>query len=185
MRYFFRKLIPPFDRVVVVESGSRYLVDSLLPGIYDLYPRMQLDLVTCYPGSPASFRPDRGEIFRVGGYSGRQGRGRLYRELAAKRYTVGCIVCSGEPVMTKWKWMLALRLPAKFYALNENGDYFWLDYSQWSTIWHVVMFRAGLAGAGAVRVVTSLALFPLTLAYLLAFAGWVHGRRILRERTRA
>ena len=29
--------------------------------------------------------------------------------------------------MAKWKWALALRLPAKVFVINENGDYFWLD----------------------------------------------------------
>ena len=28
--------------------------------------------------------------------------------------------------MTKWKWLIALRIPAKVFIVNENGDYFWL-----------------------------------------------------------
>jgi hypothetical protein len=182
VRYFFRRYIPPFDRVVLIESGSRQLAEDLLPGLYRIYPKMQLDLVTCYAGVPEAFLAPRGNVYRVSDYQGREGRGRLYAELAARRHTVGAIICSGEPIMTKWKWMLALRLPAKFYILNENCDYFWLDWSQLAAIKHLVLFRAGLAGAGAVRVIATLAAFPLTLAYLLCFAAWVHGRRWWRLR---
>ncbi len=181
MRYFLRRRIPPFDRVLFVESGSRHLAEDLLPGLYALYPRMELDLVTCYAGLPKGFREDRGRVYRVSGYAGGAGRARLYGEIAARRYTVGGIICAGEPIMTKWKWMLAARVPAKFFILNENGDYFWFDWSQWPTIKHFILFRAGLAGAGAVRVLATLAAFPLTLVYLLGFAAWVHGRRRLRH----
>lgn len=181
MRYFFRRRIPPFERVVFVESGNRGLSDDLLPGLYELYPRMELDLVTCYAGEPASFRPERGQVFRVNAFPGSAGRAKLYAELAARRYTVGGMICSGEPIMTKWKWVLAARIPAKFFILNENGDYFWFDWSQWSTIKHFILFRAGLAGAGAVRVLATLAAFPLTLLYLLGFAAWIHGRARLRQ----
>ena len=37
------------------------------------------------------------------------------------------ILCSGEPIMTKWKWWLAAKVPAKIFIINENADYFWLD----------------------------------------------------------
>jgi len=36
--------------------------------------------------------------------------------------------------MTKWKWWLAAHLRAKVCILNENGDYFYLDYSNWRTV---------------------------------------------------
>jgi hypothetical protein len=35
--------------------------------------------------------------------------------------------------MTKWKWMLAARLPGKVFVVNENGDYFWLDHGHLAT----------------------------------------------------
>ena len=88
---------------------------------------------------------------RVGDYPSSQTRQGLYRELTANGYTVVGIVCSAEPIMTKWKWMIAARLPAKVFILNENGDYFWLDRGHWSSIRHFALFRSGLSGAGAVR----------------------------------
>src|SRR3712207_2056888 len=125
MLRFIRQRIPPFRRVLLVESGSRDLIESLLPGLYDLYPSGRFDLVTCYAGVPKAFRADRGDVFRVGDYVGRPGRKRLYRELRPRAYDVIGIICSGEPLMTKWKWALVWHVPAKVFILNENGDYFW------------------------------------------------------------
>jgi hypothetical protein len=190
MRYFFRQKVPKFARVLLVESGSRHLVEHLLRSLrqhWDL--ELMIDLVTCYTGVPAGFPPELPtphtpqlaapytRVFRVSDYAGSSGRRRLYNELRAHRYSVLGIICSGEPIMTKWKWAIAARLPAKVFVLNENGDYFWLDYSQRGVIRHFVLFRAGLSGAGAVRTLARLALFPFTILYLLLYAAAVHLRR--------
>jgi len=45
-----------------------------------------------------------------------------------------------------------------------------------------VLLRSGLAGAGAVRTLARLFLFPFTLLYLLLYATTVHARRALRNR---
>ncbi|MBV8820503.1 MAG: hypothetical protein JO022_19240 [Acidobacteriaceae bacterium] len=180
MRYYVSKSVPPFSRILLVESGNRQLLEDLLRGLYDVHQDMTADLVTCYAGTPAKFRTDRGQVFRVTDYPDPASRRRFYAELASKRYNVIGLICSAEPIMTKWKWMLALRLPAKVFVLNENGDYFWLDRGHWSTIRHFVLFRAGLSGAGAVRTALRLFLFPFTLLYLMLFAATVHLRRKLR-----
>ena len=179
MRFFFTRRLPQPRRVLLIESGSRYLLEGLIPGLRATYPAVPIDLLTCYAGLPAGF--DAGTIvYRVTDYPGRQGRQRLYRQLAAHRYQVAGIVCSDEPVLTKWKLALAALLPAKVFVLNENGDYFWLDYAHWPSIRHFVLFRAGLAGAGAVRTLARLFLFPFTLLYLLLYASVVHLRKALR-----
>ena len=180
MRYFLSKSLPPFSRVLLVESGRRELLEDLLSGLYDSHPEMKADLVTCYAGVPQNLRTELGEVFRVTDYPGRRLRKRLYRQLAANRYTVVGIICSAEPIMTKWKWVLAARLPGKVFVLTENGDYFWLDRGHWSNIRHFVLFRAGLTGSGAVRTIARLVLFPFTLLYLILYAGTVHLRRKLR-----
>jgi len=180
MRYFLSRSVPPFSRVLLVESGSRHLYTHLLSGLYDFYPEMQADLVTCYAGVPDTFRPERGGVYRVTDYPDPESRKRLYRELAGKQYAIVGIICSAEPIMTKWKWMLAARLPAKVFVLNENGDYFWLDRGHLAVIRNFVLFRAGLTGAGAVRTLARLVLFPFTLLYLIFYAATVHLRRRLR-----
>ncbi len=181
MRYFISRHIPPFDRTLIVESGSRHLLEDLLPGIYETHPRSEIDLVTCYAGLPKTFRTGRGRVWRVPDYPPGEARTRLYSELSARRHTVCGIICSGEPIMTKWKWMLAARSRGKLFILNENGDYFWADRSEWRTMRHFALFRAGLAGAGAVLTLAGLALFPFTLAYLLLYAATVHLKRRMRQ----
>lgn len=167
--------------MVIVESGSRHLLEDLLPGLYEIHgDSLELDLVTCYAGLPAGFRPDRGRVWRITEYPGAGGRAQVVRELQARHHSIVGIVCSNEAIMTKWKWMLAARLPAKLFILNENGDYFWVDRGNWSTLLHFVLFRAGLTGAGAVVTMGRILLFPVSVLYLLAFAGVVHLRRSIR-----
>jgi hypothetical protein len=91
------------------------------------------------------------------------------------------IICSGEPIMAKWKAALALRLPAKIFVINENGDYFWVDWGHWAAIREFVLLRSGLAGAGAVRTVARIVCFPFTFLYLLLYATTVHTRRAWRR----
>jgi hypothetical protein len=180
MRYFLSKSVPPFSRVLLVESGSRDLFEELLSGLYDHHPKMKADLVTCYAGVPKNFRTDLGAVYRVNEYHDGRSRKRLYKELAANRYVIVGIICSAEPIMTKWKWMLAARLSGKVFVLNENGDYFWLDRGHLGSIRDFVLFRAGLTGTGAVRALAQLVLFPFTLLYLILYAATVHLRRKLR-----
>ena len=119
-------------------------------------------------------------MYRVGDYPGPARRKALFSSLRENRYDVLGIICSAEPVMTKWKWAITAKIPAKVFILNENGDYFWLDRGHWSAIRHFVLFRAGLSGAGAVRTIARLIAFPFALAYLMLFAATVHLRRKLR-----
>ncbi|HLG97041.1 MAG TPA: hypothetical protein VKX49_12080 [Bryobacteraceae bacterium] len=180
MRYFLSKRLPPFTRVLLIESGNRELYEELLKGLYDLHPGVRADLLTCFAGTPKNFRPDSGRIYRVTDYPGRANRKHLYQDLAANRYAVAGIICCAQPIMTKWKWVLAARLPAKIFILNENGDYFWIDRGHLGTIRHFVLFRAGLTGAGAIRTIARLLSFPFTLLYLILYAMTVHLRRKLR-----
>ena len=164
--------------MLLIESGSRQLFDKLITFLYETYgEQLEIDLVTCYAGVPQGFR---GEVFRVGDYNGRTGRKRLYAELASRQYAIAGMICSAEPIMTKWKWALAAQVPAKFFVLNENGDYFWLDWGHWRVMLNFTLYRAGLTGAAAIPTIGRLVFFPVTLAYLLLYAGFVHLRRKLR-----
>lgn len=177
MKYFLRRRQPPATRILLVESGSRHVIEQVLPLLRRSYKELTaIDLVTCFPGTPAGIHA----VHRVADYRGREGRRKLYRALAAQGYSMVGIVCSAEPVMTKWKWALAARLPAKVFVINENGDYFWLDRGQWRTMVHFALFRGGLTGAGAARTLGRLIAFPFTLLYLLIYATAVHTRRAWR-----
>ncbi|MGH9667470.1 MAG: hypothetical protein ACRD9L_23860 [Bryobacteraceae bacterium] len=181
MRHFLTSKTPPLARVLLVESGSRDLLEGFLPGFYENFgDHLQVDVVTCYAGVPRNFLQDRGRVFRVTDYPGRAGRQRLYKELAAHGHTVCGILCSAEPIMTKWKWALALKLPVKVLIINENRDYFWLEWPNRKVVCHFVLVRADMTGAGAVSTVARLAVFPFTVAYLLLYATAQHLKRAAR-----
>jgi hypothetical protein len=183
VRYLLTRRLPVPESILLIESGSRYLWESTIAGIRGTWgDRIFIDLVTPFPGLPEGFAPHNTRVYRVTDYRGSEGRQRLFHELAQNRYSIVGMICSGEPLMTKWKWALALKLPAKVFILNENGDYFWLDRFHLPQIRGFVLFRAGLAGAGAVRTLARLALFPFTLLYLLLYASAVHARRALRTK---
>lgn len=182
MRYFLSRRLPPADAILLVESGSRGLVEGLLPSLRETWGEEAfIDLVTCYSKVPKGCAPETTRIYRVTDYRGREGRRKLYAELKRNRYAILGIICSGEPVMLKWKWMLAARVPAKVFVVNENGDYFWLDRGHLGPLRELVLERAGLAGAGAVRTLGRIFSFPFTLLYLLLYAATIHTRRALRR----
>ena len=180
MRYFFRRYIPPFTRVLLVESGSRGAFDTLIPLLYQIYGEaMELDLVTCHQSTPVGFR---GRVYRVEDYSSPLARRQLFRELASSQYAALGILCSGEPIMTKWKWALAARLPAKVFVINEFAGFLWLDWGQARNLAAFARVRLGLSGAAALPAIVRLLLLPFTLVYLLLFAAIVHTRRVHNKR---
>lgn len=157
------------------------MLETFIPWIYATYGRSsRIDVVTCYAGAPKALDPANSNVYHVTDYPGPEGRTRLLGELLQRDYTVGAIICSAEPIMTKWKWWLAYKLPLKFLVLNENGDFFWIDRTQWKLLLHFAFFRAGLTGESAIPTIGRLMLLPLSLAYLMLFAGWVHLKRAVR-----
>ena len=182
MRYFLTGRLPDVDSILLVESGSRGLLEKVLPGLRETWGSdLPIDLVSCYASLPQGFDAATTRVYRVSDYRGRDGRRRLYRELQARRYSLLGIVCSEEPLMLKWKWALTAQVPAKVFIINENGDYFWLDRLHLRPIRQFVLLRAGLAGTGAVRTLARVISFPFTLLFLLLYATSVHARRAMRK----
>jgi len=181
VRYLLTGCHPAIASILLVESGSRGILEKMLPPLQQSWGKgIAIDLVSCFATLPRGFPPET-RLYRVADYRGPAGRGKLYRELAANRYSHIGIVCSAEPLMTKWKWSLAARLPAKVFVINENADYFWFDRLHFSNIRTFVLLRTGLAGSGAVRILTQLISFPFTFLYLLLYAATVHTRRAFRR----
>lgn len=182
MRGFLRRYIPPFRSVLLIESGSRAVLEELIPGIYKHHGAdATVHVVTCYSGQPTSLA-SHGKVFRVTDYGGAAGREKLLTELLQTRYDAVGVLCTAEPIMTKWKWWLAWKIPSKAFIVNENGDYFWIDRAHLDLILHFVLFRLGMAGAGFVPTMVRLALLPVSFLYLVGFAGFAHARRALRAR---
>jgi hypothetical protein len=178
LRYFYRRGTPHCTRLLLIESGSRGIIEKLVPHFYSAYgDQLEIDVVTCYAGGPAGVR---GRVFNVNDYGGASGRNALWKDLAARDYNLAGIVCSAEPIMTKWKWWLGVKLQSKILVINENADYFALDRTHLDHARRLIAYRAGLSGAGAVPALARLVFFPLTLAYLLLYAGTVHLRRRIR-----
>lgn len=181
MRHFLTSKTPPLTRVLLVESGSRDLFEGFLPSFYEHFgEQIQVDVITCYAGKPRNFLEDRGCVYWVTDYPGSAERQRLYKELAANRYTICGILCSAEPIMTKWKWALAFRLPVKVLIVNENRDYFWLEWPNRKIVCHFILVRADMTGAGAISTVARLLVFPFTVTYLLFYAAAQHLKRAVR-----
>ncbi len=178
MRYFFRRHFPTGSRLLLIESGSRRLLEGVIPLLRSLLgENLEIDLVTCYPGAPKGVN---GRVLRVTEYGGAAGRAKLWADLSRRDYPIAGMICSAEPIMTKWKWWLAARLKSKCFVINENGDYFWLDWAHRGLIRQFVLYRAGLTGSAAAPALIRFLLFPLTLAYLILYACSVHFRRYLR-----
>jgi hypothetical protein len=181
VRYLLTGRQPEAAAILLVESGSRGILERTLPPLRQSWGKgVPVDLVSCYATLPQGFPPET-RLYRVGDYRGPEGRARLYGELARNRYSHVGMICSAEPLMTKWKWMLAARLPAKVFVINENADYFWLDRLHIANIWAFVLLRTGLAGTGAVRILARFLSFPFTFLYLVLYATTVHARRALRK----
>jgi hypothetical protein len=181
VRYFLRSRYPDVSSILLIESGSRSIVERVVTALRRGYgDEVPIDIVSCFAARPEGF-DERTRVYRVADYRGREGRRKLYRQLTAQKYPVMGIVCSGEPLMTKWKFALAWQVPAKVFIINENADFFWLDFGHMRQFRRFVLFRAGLAGAGAVRTLARAISFPFTLFYLLLYASVVHARRTFRR----
>ena len=185
VRYLLSGRLPSPSAILLVESGSRAILEKVIAGLRGSWgAEVPIDLVSCFANLPRGLDHATTRVYRVSDYSGRRARRRLYSELRARRYPLMGILCSEEPLMMKWKWALALRVPAKIFIINENADYFWLDRTHLKTIRQFALSRAGLAGSGAVRTLVRVFSFPFALFYLLLYAAAIQARRALRLRFR-
>ena len=181
MKYVLSGKEPRGSRILFVESGSRSIAEGVLPALLGSWAQdYVIDLATCYGGYPSGF-PEGGQIIRVGDYGTPELRKKLTDELSKRDYAFVGIICSAEPIMLWWKWMLALRVPAKLFIVNENSDYFWFHRENAGTLREFALVRMGMEGGGALRVLGRLAAFPFAILYLVLYAFTVHTRRALRR----
>src|SRR3954463_440745 len=58
MRYFLTRRIPHADAILLIESGSRSLLETVFPGLRQTWgDDVAIDLVTCYARPPQAPRP--------------------------------------------------------------------------------------------------------------------------------
>lgn len=178
MRYFFDiNRFPPRGPVLLVESGTRELLEKSIPVIRTFWGKTPppIDVFTCFRGMPEGI-PDDAGVYRVRDYPGAE-RKQLLRELKARNYSVVAIVCSDEPILARWKWILAASIRAKVLIVNESGDCFWCDRENWPAIREFIMSRSGVTGATVLRSILQVAALPVTFPFLLLFAAGAHGFR--------
>lgn len=181
MRYVLTGRQPVPSSILLVESGSREPLEKLVPLFRSAWgEHVRIDVLGCYGALPRGLEPETSRLFRAGDYPNNERRRQLYRELKQANYSYVGILCSEEPILTKWKWALAVALPAKVFIINENGDFFWLDWQHRKVIRQFVVVRSGLAGTGAVRMLARAFCFPFGVAYLILYAAAAHSRRALR-----
>lgn len=165
--------------MLLVESGSRQIAEHWLNWLSKENPQASVDLLTCWEGAPEALAKVSGAVYSTFDYRTPEQRASLIEEFQRNRYDAIGILCTDEPIMTRWKWYVGWKVHAKLLAINENGDWFWLDRGQWTTIREFVGFRTGLTGSGALTQPLKLLLFPFTLAALIAFTAAAHLRRKL------
>jgi hypothetical protein len=184
LRYFWNiDEFPEKARILLVESGSREVLEKAIPTVRTFWDGATppIDVLTCFGGVPEGIGDD-GEIFRVRDYPGPE-RKKLLRELKGRGYAVMGIVCSEEPILAKWKFLIALSVPAKMLVINESGDCFWADRSNWSAIRQFVASRSGITGATVLRSVLQMAVLPVTFVWLSCYAAGAHTVRAFNRLT--
>jgi hypothetical protein len=186
LRYFLSRRAAPLTGVLLIESGSRSLIEGIVPHLRATWARdVPIDLLTCFGGVPAGLGAEgtvyRTVVYRTTDYTTPERRNELLGQLRARNYSMVGMICSGEPIMTKWKWMIALRLPVKVFIINENGDYFWVNREQSAVLREFCLVRMGLQGEGAIRTIGRLLIFPFSLLFLVLYAFVAHSRRMVRQ----
>ena len=119
MRYFWDiHNFPGNTRILLVESGSRELLEKAIPTIRTFWDGITppIDVLTCFPGVPEGIGDD-GQIYRVADYPGPE-RKKLLRELKDKGYAIMGIVCSEEAILFKWKCLIVASVPAKMLVIR-------------------------------------------------------------------
>ncbi len=186
---FLRRAQPSFDSILVVESGPRKVTEQLLPFLYNVKQAVHVDLLTCYSTPPDAFDFDRGVVYSVHDREARENRGAFIAQLASGPYTVLGLLCTGSPILEKWKWVLAFRSPARLIAISDGTNYFGLEIWNHRSI-RLMLFkrlnpfadytRESLASL-IVFGLSGLFLAPFTVAYLALYTAALHLRRWMRR----
>ncbi len=178
MKLFLTARIPDATRVLLVESGSRAVLELALARMAAIFPQASFDLCTCFPGLPASQAVQ--QVWRVTEAPGLLSKLGLAFRIARTRPPIAALVFSGEPIMFNWKLILLLLLPSKILVVNEHGDFFWLDAANLTVLRQFLGVRWGVSGEELVRGFSRLVCFPFVFVFLLVGTGWTYLKRWVR-----
>lgn len=180
---------PSFESVLLIESGPRPVTEKFLAFLYETKGAARVDVLTCYGTPPDAFDFDRGVVYSVHDPEARQDRSGFIRKLSHSPYTLLALLCTGSPILEKWKWVLAVRSSARLIIVNESARYFGLDIWNLGTLRLMLLRRLNpfsdytreslLSALGGQ--LGGLFLAPFTISYLLLYTCALHLRRWLRN----
>ncbi len=177
MKYFFRTKIPAASDVLIMESGSPEIARRALDGFRKIFPDARFHLCTCQADAPdATFA----SVYRVTDYPDAMQKLRLLFSFRRQGWKILAILCTGEPILWRWKMLALMTLPSKVLIVNENADFFWLDWENRRTLRRLVGNRWGVHSGEFFATFLRAALFPLTLVVLLSTAVFLTLRRAWR-----
>jgi hypothetical protein len=187
VRRFLVRAQPSFERILLIESGPRESGDKALRFLYGVKRAAQIDLLTCFSTAPDSFDAARGCVYSVHDREVVANRSRFIGKLARNPYTLVAVLCTGSPILQRWKWAIALRTSARLILMNEEANYFTADVWNLETARLMLLKRlsdratalAGLSG------LLSWIFASFTVGYLCLYTGMVHLRRWTRLRKQA
>jgi hypothetical protein len=174
MKGFFDDAVPSGHSVLVIESGSQHILARASNGLRQAFPEARLSLLTCWPDTPPG---PFARVMQARDYPGTGAKLRLLASFRKQPSDVLAVVCSKEPIMYSWKMMALLIVPAKTLIINENGDFFWLDWNNRRTLRSFLQSRWVIIRKEFLLTVLRALAFPFTVLYLLATAAWLYARR--------
>ncbi len=178
MRFFLRSRIPDPTRILLVESGSRAVLEKAWEKMRAIFPGARYELCTCYPGEPQPGGFER--VFRVTEAARQGGKRGMLRAMCGSRPTIAALLFTREPILRPWKLALLALLPSKILVVNENGDFFWLDWANRHVLAQFLGARAGLDGFALLRSTCRTLAFPFVFAFLAVYALVAYSRRWVR-----
>jgi hypothetical protein len=167
MRWFLSGRVPPPERILLVESGSRHLLERAAAEMSRHFPEARFDLCTCFPGAPAAPAVDR--VWRVNEARSLGAKLSMAGSIVRARPPIAALLFSGEPVMLNWKLLLLLALPSKIIVVNEHGDFFWLDRKHLTVVRTFLGARMGVGGDAFLRAIFQILVFPIVFLYLVCY----------------
>ena len=177
MKYFFRRKAPEAADILLIESGSPDVRRRALEKILKIFPSARCHLCTCRPAPPSG---EFASVYPVTDYPSVWEKLRLLISFRRKRWEVLVILCTGEPILWRWKVLATLMLPAKVLVVNENADFFWLDWGNRKALRGLLGMRWGENLDDLSRTLLRACAFPLTLLILLCTVGFLYTRRMWR-----
>ena len=180
VKWFLRKSVPPIDRILLVESGSRAEAQRLVPLLREsVCGNAPIDLFTCLPDEPSGLGTGT-RAWRSYEARNHSERWRMLLGLRRERHTAAAILCGDSPLLAIWKLALAALLPAKILLVAEGEGLIWLDRAHWRKALELAISRSGVRNPEFLRKAAHVAFLPIGLTVLVAFAAKVHLVRLIR-----